>query len=49
MATGTLRNVSRTSVSPAMCSRIAASRCPSNTESISVNCQNGDVLSVRMP
>ena len=32
-----------------LCSRIAASRCPSNTESISVNCQTGEVLSVRMP
>jgi hypothetical protein len=28
---------------------MAASRCPSNTESMSVYGQNGEVLEVRMP
>jgi hypothetical protein len=46
---GTWRNVVRTTVSPARCSRMAASRWPSNTESMSVYGQNGEVLVVRMP
>ena len=49
MPTGTSRNVLRTTVRPAMYSRMAASRCPSKTESTTVNGQYGEVFSVRMP
>ncbi len=49
MPTGVSLNVTLSSVSPASCSRIAASRWPSNVLSTSVNDQAGDGFSVTMP
>ena len=49
IAVGVFLKLVRMTVRPASCSRIAASRWPSNVESIRLYCQAGEVYSVRMP